>query len=171
MDRRDDPKIQLLFKYVKDIFNGDIGKLDNILHAFDTVSNQFHRQLIKAKQTLAEDINNKESRKRTAQVFEDGVLFVNEMRKKHSLSPGPSTALSSSSTTSSTASSTNFDLLPIVQHKSSSWSFVDLWIKHSDDGMDWELCFKIGKDLGLFDEYKSKAGLKAAYFRAKSYTN
>ncbi|KAI9259469.1 hypothetical protein BDA99DRAFT_560901 [Phascolomyces articulosus] len=115
MERRGDPTIQLLFKYTKHIiFNGDIGKHDNILDAFDTVSNQFHRQLIKAKRTLAEDINNKESRKRTAQVLEDGILFVNEMRKKHSLSSDSSTALSSSSTISFTASSTNSDLLPIV---------------------------------------------------------
>ena len=175
MKRRDDATIQLLFKYAKDIFNGDIGNFNSILDAFDTTCNQFHRQLIKAKQTLTEDINHTKSRKRTAQVLEDGILFVNKMRKKHSLSQEPSATSSSSSTTSSTisstTSSTDFDSLPVVQHKSSSWLFVDVWRKHTGDEMDWELCFKIGNDLGLFDKYKSKASLKAAYFRAKSNTN
>ncbi|KAI7849065.1 hypothetical protein BDC45DRAFT_411280, partial [Circinella umbellata] len=123
-------------------------------------------QLIKAKETLTEDVRNIQSRKRTAQLLDDGILFVNAMCKNRSLSQEPSGSPSSSSATSSTtslpSSFTNFDSLPAVQHKTLIWLYVDLWRKHSGNTMDWDLCYKIGKDLRLLDKYKSKASLKAA---------
>ncbi|KAG2218118.1 hypothetical protein INT45_002368 [Circinella minor] len=104
MDQRDDRTIQLLLKYAKDIFNDDIADYNSVFDAFKTTCNQFHQQLIKARQTLTEDVRNTQSRKHTAQVLDGGILFVNEMRKKHSSSQEPPGTSSSSSATSSTTS-------------------------------------------------------------------
>ncbi|KAI7851191.1 hypothetical protein BDC45DRAFT_572280 [Circinella umbellata] len=90
MERCDDSTVPLFFKYAKDTL-----------------------QLIKARETLTEHVRNIQSRKRTAQVLDDGILFVNEMCKNHSLSQEPSGSPSPSSATSSTtslpSSFTNFD--------------------------------------------------------------
>ncbi|KAG2218119.1 hypothetical protein INT45_002369 [Circinella minor] len=143
MERRDDPTIQLLFKYAKAIFNDDIAEYNSVLSAFDTTCNQFHQQLIKVRQTLTEDVRSTQSRKRTSQVLDYDVLFVDDMRKKHSSSQEPPGTSSSSSATSSTTSLptsfTNFDSLLVVQHKTFRWSFVDLWREHSGDTMDCNL--------------------------------
>lgn len=178
MELRNDATIQLLLKYAKDIFNDDIGKYDNIVDALNTTCSQSLQQLLKAKETLDEDIKNTSSRKRTAQALDDGILFVNEMCKKHCLllessaSSAPSSpSSSSSSTASSTTSSTDFDSPPMIQHTSSNWAFIDLWRNSAGDRMDWGLCFDIGKGIGLFEQYKSKNSVKAAYFRSKAHAN
>ncbi|CEP09892.1 hypothetical protein [Parasitella parasitica] len=141
----------MLFWFAKEIFGDDIGKYDNIVNTLQYVCTQSRQQFLKARNALVEDVESGNTRKRTAKMLDDGILFVDQICKKHSLSVEPSataipSSTPSSSSVSSPTSSTSHDVLPTIQHENATWLFVDVWRKHLGNAMDWNLCFEIGKD-------------------------
>ncbi|KAG2211049.1 hypothetical protein INT45_007703, partial [Circinella minor] len=171
MTRRDDPTIQKLFFYAKEIFGTDIQKYENVVETFNQSCTQMKQQLSKAQQTLVEDVMDINQRKRTAQVLDDGLLFINEISKKHRLNTHQTVASSSSSSKSKQAATTNTDVLPVIERKNLNWTFVNSWRSHFGDEMDWQKLYNVGKDIGLFETYSSAKAVKSSYFRAKSQSN
>lgn len=84
--------------------------------------------------------------------MDDGILYVNEVCRKHHITAEP---LYPSSVGSSSSSTRSRDLLPAPRQENSNWVFIDSARKHLKDKMDWEACYQIGKDMGLFGSYES----------------
>ena len=90
------------------------------------VSQSYERDV----EVLTEGVKNPKTRKRTVKILEDGLLFVDEMRKKHNLP-----VIEASSSATPTPSPGEDDLLPILQHEDANWRFVDAW-KRDAETMD-----------------------------------
>lgn len=152
MQNRQDLTIQKLFSLAKGIFGNEIDEYENLLVVLEEVCNQTKSQFSKASKRLLEDIEDPESIKRTAKCLDDGILYVNEVCRKHHITAEP---LNPSSVGSSSSSTPSRDLLPAPKQENPNWVFIDSARKHLKDKMDWEACFQIGKDMGLFGGYKS----------------
>lgn len=141
MGLREDITIQMLFRFAKEIFRGDIGKYDNIVDTLQYVCTQSRQQLLEVRSALVEDVKSSNTRKRTTKMLENSILFVDQICRKHCLSVEPSTTAIPSSTPSSSpvsspTPSTSHDVLPILQHENPTWLFVDAWKRHLGDSMD-----------------------------------
>lgn len=66
MQNRQDLTVQKLFSLAKDIFGNEIDEYENLLVVLEEVCNQTKSQFSKASKRLLEDIEDPESRKRTA---------------------------------------------------------------------------------------------------------
>ncbi|CAO3655857.1 unnamed protein product [Mucor hiemalis] len=164
MENRQDPIIQKLFSLAKDIFGNEIDEYENLLAVLNEVCNQTKSRFPKASKRLLEDIGDSESRKRTAKCLDDGILYVDEICRKHHIRTEP---VNPSSVGSSSSSTPSRDLLPAPKQEYPNWVFIDSARKHLKDKMDWEACFQIGKDIGLFKSYKNSKSAKSGYFRVK----
>ncbi|KAG1136485.1 hypothetical protein G6F37_011987 [Rhizopus arrhizus] len=169
MEHKEDPTIQQLFALAKDIFGNDIQEYENLSVVLQQVCNQARSQFSKANKRLLEDVEDPEARKRTARCLDDGILYVNEICRKNHIAIKPlTTSLESSSEASTSSSTPSQDLLPASEHENPDWAFIDSARKHMKNKMDWETCFQIGKDIGLFTKYSTPKSAKSAYFCAKS---
>ncbi|KAG1448618.1 hypothetical protein G6F46_011302 [Rhizopus delemar] len=163
MQHRQDPIIQQLFGLAKDSFGTDIEEYENLLVVLQQVCNQTNSQFSKANKRLLEDVEDPDSRKRTAKCLDDGILYVNEICRKHHITAEPlNPSLNSSSVGSSSSSTSSRDFLPAPEHKNLNWAFIDSVRKHLKDKMDWEDFFQIGKDIGLFSSYNSSKSANSA---------
>ncbi|ORX56876.1 hypothetical protein DM01DRAFT_1334435 [Hesseltinella vesiculosa] len=190
LERRDDPTLNLLYSVAKKIFGNDIQNHEEMLIILERVCAQMEHQFRKAKSSLLDDVKDAGSLKRTAQHLDDGILYLNEICKRHNLnktssSSAPAASSSSSSTSaptspsaptpppasaSSPSSSTisqHIDVLPVIEPVNKNWIFIDEF-KNQYNKIDWKKCFNIGKRIGLFASYRSPSSLKAAYYRSKS---
>ncbi|KAI9274367.1 hypothetical protein BDA99DRAFT_431648 [Phascolomyces articulosus] len=85
--------------------------------------------------------------------------FIDEFRKTHK------TSLSSRSAPLQPADRT----VDRVHDKqvNCDWQFVDAYREEKGKDMDWNTCFELGKEKGLFKKYSKVHSEKSAYFRAK----
>ncbi|KAI8081075.1 hypothetical protein BDF21DRAFT_339039 [Thamnidium elegans] len=158
MELKDDPTIQLLFALAE-----DIQEYENSLLIMKQVCNQANHQFFKAKKRLMEDVKNPNCRKRTIRCLDDGIVYVNEICEKHNITLEPTDSVDSSS-----SSSTPICLIHAPKNENKDWAYVDAFRKHYGDKIDWEACFNIGKEIGLFNTYSNFKSTKSCYFRAKS---
>lgn len=110
-----------------------------------------------AKRLLAEDVSDVTARERTIDCLNSGIKFINDFKKKHKLSP-----YSSGAANEPTASS-----VARVRRTNRDWQFVDSYREEKGKDMDWNKCFELAKEKGLFKKYTKMDSAKAAYFRAK----
>lgn len=101
-----------------------------------------------AKKLLIEDTPDDAARKRTIDCLDSGINFINDFKKKHKISP--------SSSATNEPKKVNPD-----------WQFVDSHRGKKGKDMDWNKCFELGKEKGLFKKYTKMDSAKAAYLRAK----
>lgn len=149
--RNDYATVQLLYGIAKRIFEGELAAGRNKDDALEEVCTESYNQLTMAKELLTEDVSDDAARKRTIACLDNGIKFINGFKKKHKISPA------NEPTASSVA---RVQLNP-------DWQFINSYREEKDKDMDWNNCFKLGKEKGLFKRYTKMESAKAAYFRAK----
>lgn len=153
--RHDDATVQLLYSIAKRIFEGELAADKDKDDALEEVCTESYNQLTMAKRLLAEDVSDDAARKRTIDCLDDGIKFINDFKKKHKISPYSSAA------NEPTASS-----IARIQKINPDWQFVDSYREEKGKDMDWNKCFELAKEKGLFKKYTKMDSAKAAYFRA-----
>ncbi|KAI8061409.1 hypothetical protein BDF21DRAFT_321955, partial [Thamnidium elegans] len=146
--RHDDAAVQLLYSIAKLIFEGEIVADKDKDDALEEIYTESYNQLTMAKGLLAEDVSNDTARKRTIDCLDSGIKFINDFKKKHKISP-----YSSDKIIQPTAR---------VQRINRDWRFVDSYHEEKDKDMDWNKCFELAKEKGLFKKYTKIDSAKAA---------
>ena len=150
--RHDDATVKLLYSIAKHIFKGELAADQDKDDALEKVCTESYNQLTVAKRLLAEDVSDDAARKRTIDCLDNGIKFINDFKKKHKINPYSSAANEPTAR---------------IQKINPDWQFVDSYREEKSKNMDWNKCFELAKEKGLFRKYTKMDSAKSAYFRAK----
>lgn len=164
IDRWDDPTIVKLYSIAKELMDDDNKLEDKTLSALRTVCSATHDQFVKISDNIIDKPN------LALKYANAGRLYSDTLKRKYD-------QLASSLTTSNSITPMEepeeITDLPKPQANPSSHKIIEFVsaYKKRHDRMNWERCWREGRDIGLFEEYGNGASLKAVFYRMKKDLN